>query len=74
MAISSILAYVIFTRNVESGIASSVKATLEIDKSEVIICPSRAGTSLYKGIPNTDTLAVRLEFQEFPHAGVILKL
>ena len=52
----------LFTRNAESGIASSVKATLVVDKSEVIIFPGRAGASLYKGIPNTDMLAVQLEF------------
>ena len=56
----------LFTRNGESGLATSVKATLVIDKSEIIICPNRAGARLFKGFPNTDMLAVRLAFQELP--------
>ena len=52
----------LFTRNGESGFATGVKATLAINKSEVIIRPGRAGARLFKGFPNTDMLAVRLEF------------
>ena len=52
----------LFTTNTESELPASVKATLVIDKSEVIICPGRSGASLFKGLPNTDMLALRLEF------------
>ena len=51
-----------FTTNTESKLAASVKATLVIDKSEVIICPGRSGASLFKELSNTDMLALRLEF------------
>ena len=52
----------LFTTNTESELPASVKATLVIDKSEVVICPGRSGASLFKELPNTDMLALRLEF------------
>ena len=39
-------------------------ATKEIDKSQVIICPGRAGSNLFKGKPNTNVIAIRLEFNK----------
>ena len=52
----------LLTTNAESKLAASLKATLVIDKSEVIIYPGRSGASLFKGLPNTDMLALKLEF------------
>ena len=37
-----------------------VKATLIIENSEVSIYPGRSGASLFKGLPNTDMITVRL--------------
>ena len=36
-------------------------ATMSIDKSEVVICPGRSGVNLFKGTPNTDLIAIRLD-------------
>ena len=44
----------------DAEFALGVKATLIIDKSEVTICSGRSGASLFKGLPNTDMIAVRL--------------
>ena len=37
--------------------------TMTIDKSEVVICPGRSGVTLFKRTPNTDLLAIRLDFR-----------
>ena len=41
-----------------------LQATEEIDKSQVVICPGRSGCMLFKGEPNTNLLAIRLEFNK----------
>ena len=41
----------------------SIVSTLAIDKSEVVICPGRSGVGLFKGTPNTDLIAIRLDFR-----------
>ena len=38
--------------------------TESIDKSQVVICPGRSGNNLFKGNPNTDLLAIRLNFNK----------
>ena len=37
--------------------------TITINKSKVVICPGISGVPLFKGTPNTDLLAVRLDFR-----------
>ena len=37
--------------------------TITIDKLEVVICPCISGVTLFKGTPNTDLLAIRLDFR-----------
>ena len=38
--------------------------TESIDKSQVVIYPGRSGNNLFKGNPNTDLLAIRLNFNK----------
>ena len=40
-----------------------IVAIMAIDRSEVVICPGRSGASLFKGTPNTDLLAIWLDFR-----------
>ena len=52
----------LFTTNAKSKLAAIVKVALVIDKSKMIICSGRSGASLFKRLPNTDILALTLEF------------
>ena len=46
-----------------SKVSQSVVATQVIEKEQVVICCGRSGAQLFKGEPNTNLLAVRLDFQ-----------
>ena len=35
-----------------------------IDKSELVIHPGKLGANIFKGIPNTNFLALRLDFEQ----------
>ena len=47
----------------DSSVSQSVVATQVIEKEKVVICPGRSGSQLFSGSPNTNLLAVRLNFQ-----------
>lgn len=40
-----------------------VVSVMSIDKLEVVICPGRSGGNSFKGTPNTDLIAIRLDFR-----------
>ena len=40
-----------------------VAATMSVDKSEVVICLGRSGVNVFKGNPNTDVIAIKLDFR-----------
>ena len=43
--------------------AKFVKECLELTRTKTLILPSQLGTSLFKSLPNTLVLALRVEFQ-----------
>ena len=43
--------------------AKFVKECLELTKTKTLILPGQLGSSLFKGLPNTPVLALRVEFQ-----------
>ena len=46
-----------------SKFSEGIVSSMEIDKADIVICPGRSGSGLFKGRPNTNLLAVRLNFQ-----------
>ena len=52
---------ILFASN--SKVSQSVVETQVIEKETVVICPGRSGGQLFSGKPNTNLLAVRLNFE-----------
>ena len=46
--------------------AAFVKAVIVIHKLELLIHPGKMGANLFRGIPNTNMLTVRFDFQDRP--------
>ena len=60
MAISPILAYVIPRGPSHRGFCQDKEV---IDKSDLVVHPGKSGANLFKGVPNANFLALRLDFE-----------
>ena len=53
--------------------AEFVKEYMELPCTETLILPGQLGTSLFKGLPNTPVLALRIEFHDPNHQYGLIK-